>query len=76
MANFVKIGHTFVNLDRVENIEDHFPIDKEDRVVLYFGRGEGESLAFIGREADDLRTWLNSVATNLHHATTDLDTAG
>jgi len=35
----------------------------------------GQSVEFEGREADDLRTWLNSRAINLHEAT-DLDTQG
>jgi hypothetical protein len=75
MANLIKIGHFFLNLDRVEAVEDLFATSKEDKVVVRFGAGEGHAQVFTGKEADDLRTWLNSKATNLHDAT-DLDTAG
>ena len=70
MAHLIKIGHVFLNLDRVEAVEDLFTTTKEDRIVVRFGTGEGDSLVFTGREADDLRTWLNAKATNLHDATT------
>jgi hypothetical protein len=33
MANLVKIGHTFLNLDRVWCFEDRFVSDKVDEVV-------------------------------------------
>jgi hypothetical protein len=52
MANVIKIGSTYLNLDRVRRVDDLFP-----------------------RSADDLRTWLNSIATNLK-APRDLDAAG
>ena len=74
MPNLIKIGHVFLNLDRVQSIEDFFASTKEDRVVVGFDGGEGGTRTFTGREADDLRTWLNSVAINLHIAT-DLDTS-
>jgi hypothetical protein len=66
MAHLVKIGHVFLNLDRVEAVEDLFPLSKEDKIVVRFGPGEEQTQVFAGKEADDLRTWLNSRATNLH----------
>jgi hypothetical protein len=68
MANIVKINQIYLNLDRVLSIEDLFAGTKEDKVVVRFGPEECDSLTFKGRDADDLRTWLNSVATNLHEA--------
>lgn len=74
MANLIKIGHLFLNLDRVQYIEDRFTTTRTDQVVVRFGPTETEILTFSGREADDLRTWLNSAATNLHDAN-DVETA-
>jgi len=79
MANLVKIGHMFLNLDRVWCFEDRYVSDKVDELVVRIaGAGpEGESHTFSGREADDLRTWLNSKAVNLREVTgTDLATEG
>lgn len=75
MANLIKIGHIFLNLNLVQSIEDLFASTKEDKVVVHFGSGEGTARTFTGRDADDLRTWLNSVATNLYNGT-DLETSG
>ena len=69
MANLIKIGPLFLNLDLVQTIEDLFASTREDKVVVHFGNGEGNSRTFAGKDADDLRTWLNSVAVNLHSAT-------
>jgi hypothetical protein len=45
--------------------------------VVRFGAGEGEARTFTGREADDLRTWLNSRAANLRQVTgSDVPTEG
>jgi hypothetical protein len=68
MASFLKIGHSFLNLDRIQRVEDRYASDKEDTLVVRFGAGEAETLTISGQEADDLRTWLNSVATNLRSA--------
>src|SRR4051794_32128690 len=77
MVNLVKIGHMFLNLDRVWCFEDRFVNDRVDEVVARFGSPGGETYAFNGREADDLRTWLNSQAVNLRAVTsTDLPTEG
>ena len=77
MANIVKIGHVFLNLDRVWCFEDRYVTDKVDEVVARFGGPKDETLTFNGREADDLRTWLNSQAVNLRAVTgTDLPTEG
>lgn len=67
MASMVKIGSLFLNLDQVIRVDDLFNKTKEDRLVVYFSSGD-EPLALSGQEADDLRTWLNSVATNLRQA--------
>jgi hypothetical protein len=74
MANLVKIGSLFLNLDQVLRIEDLFTRTKEDRLVVYFSSGD-EPLTLAGQEADDLRTWLNTVATNLRQAA-DPETGG
>jgi hypothetical protein len=67
MASMVKIGSLFLNLDQVIRVDDLFYRTKEDRLVVYFSSGD-EALALSGQEADDLRTWLNTVATNLRQA--------
>jgi hypothetical protein len=71
MADLIKIGHTFLNLDRVLAVEDQFADGKGDRVVIRFGMAEAEALTFTGRDADDLRTWLNSRAVNLRDASSN-----
>lgn len=68
MANLIKIGHTFLNLDRVLAVEDRYAPGREDTVVIRFGTSESETMTFTGRDADDLRTWLNSQAVNLSDA--------
>jgi hypothetical protein len=68
VANLIKIGHIYLNLDRVLSIEDRFPSQKEDTMIVHFGTPQEESMTLVGREADHLRTWLNSIATNLHDA--------
>jgi hypothetical protein len=67
MANLVKIGSLFLNLDQVLRVDDLFARTREDRMVVYFSSGD-EPLALSGQEADDLRTWLNAVAVNLRAA--------
>jgi hypothetical protein len=64
MACMVKIGTLFLNLDQVLRVDDLFVRTKEDRLVVYFSSGD-EPLTLAGQEADDLRTWLNSIAINL-----------
>ena len=77
MADFVKIGSTYLNLDRIWAIEDLATAEQVDELVARFGAGDGEARTFTGREADDLRTWLNSRATNLRQVTgSDLPTEG
>lgn len=77
MASLVKIGPTYINLDRVWCFEDRYVSDQVDEVVARFGGAGGETRAFTGAEADDLRTWLNSRAVNLRAVTgTDLPTEG
>ena len=77
MADFVKIGSTYLNIDRAWVIEDLAAVERVDELVVRFGNGEGEARTFTGREADDLRTWLNSQAANLRQVTgSDLPTEG
>ena len=64
MANLVKIGTTFINLDRVLQVDDYFARTKEDKLIIRFDCND-QSLVLTGQEADDLRTWLNCVAVNL-----------
>ena len=63
MAFMVKIGNLFLNLDQVLRVDDLFARTREDKLVVYFSSGD-EPLTLSGQEADDLRTWLNSIATN------------
>jgi hypothetical protein len=67
MASMVKFGSQYINLDQVVRVDDLFHRTHEDRLVVYFGSGD-EPMALSGPEADDLRTWLNAVATNLRQA--------
>jgi hypothetical protein len=77
MAGFVKIGSTYLNLDRAWFIEDLATTERVDELVVRFGAGAGDARTFTGREADDMRTWLNSQATNLRQVTgSDLPTEG
>ena len=69
MVNLIRIGHIYLNLERVQSIEDLFASTREDKVVVHFSLGQGDSHTFTGRDADNLRTWLNSTATNLYEAT-------
>ena len=74
MASLVKIGSLFLNLDQVLRVDDLFARTKEDKLVIHFSSGD-EPLTLAGQEADDLRTWLNTVATNLR-AAADPETDG
>jgi hypothetical protein len=74
MASMVKIGSLFLNLDQVLRVDDLFLRTKDDKMVIYFSSGD-EPLSLAGRDADDLRTWLNTIATNLH-AAVDPETDG
>ena len=76
MASLVKIGSTFFNLDRVLHVDDLYHRIKENKMILHFGPGEENAVTLAERDADDLRTWLNSVAINLHATSSDLDTSG
>ena len=76
MANLVKIGSHFINIDQALRVDDLYPRTREDKLIVRFGVGDEHSLTLEGQDADDLRTWLNSVATNLRQTATDLDTRG
>jgi hypothetical protein len=67
MASLVKIGSLFLNLDQVLRVDDVFARSREDKLVVHFSSGD-EPLTVAGQEADDLRTWLNTIAINLHAA--------
>jgi hypothetical protein len=67
MASLVKIGSLFLNLDQVLRVDDLFARTREDKMVIHFSSGD-EPLTLAGKEADDLRTWLNAAAINLHAA--------
>ena len=68
MANLLKINSNFINLDRVLQVDDLFARTREDKLIIRFDCND-QSLVLTGHDADDLRTWLNSVAVNLHGAT-------
>jgi hypothetical protein len=68
MASMVKIGAFFLNLDQVLRVDDLFARTKEDKLVVYFSSGD-EPLMLASQKADDLRTWLSTIATNLREAT-------
>ena len=78
MANLIKIGTHFINIDQALRGDDLYPRTRENKLIVRFGRpaGEEHSLTLEGQDADDLRTWLNSIATNLRQTNTDLDTRG
>jgi hypothetical protein len=67
MASLIKIGSVFINLDRVIRVDDLHPRTRENKLIVRFDVGEEHSLTLADQAADDLRTWLNSVATNLHN---------
>jgi hypothetical protein len=75
MADFVKIGSTYLNVDCVWVVEDRAASERVDELVVRFGSEQEAPRTFTGPEADDLRTWLNSRAVNLREVTgTDLPT--
>lgn len=76
MANLIKIGSHFINIDQALRVDDLYPPTREDKLIVRFGLGEEYALTLEGQDADDLRTWLNSIATNLRQTNTDLDTRG
>ena len=76
MADFVKIGSTHMTLDCAGHRGPGFGRAGGRAGGAVRGRGR-EARTFTGREADDLRTWLNSRATNLRQVTgSDLPTEG
>jgi hypothetical protein len=75
MPNMIKIGSTFLNVDRVTRVDDLYPRSKENQLIVRFGPAEADAVTLAGQDADDLRTWLNGIASNLQGAH-DLDTAG
>jgi hypothetical protein len=66
MAALIKVGDRFLNLDRVRMVQDLAP-SKQNQLVVHFGGGEQDSLTFSGQDAENLRTWLNSICQDLTH---------
>lgn len=67
MATLIKISDRFLNLDQVRTIQDLAPSTKQNQLVVQFGSGEHDSLTVSGQDAENLRTWLNSIANDLTH---------
>ncbi len=66
MATLIKVSDRFLNLDQVRTIQDLAP-SKQNQLIVHFGSGEHESLTFSGQDAENLRTWLNSISNDLTH---------
>ncbi len=67
MATLIKVSDRFLNLDQVRNIQDLAPSTKHNQLVVQFGGGEHDSVTFSGQDAENLRTWLNSISNDLTH---------
>ena len=67
MANLIKIGGWFINLDNVRNVQDLVHSTRQNQLTLHFSDSPESSITLAGVEADNLRTWLNSVANDLTH---------
>ncbi len=74
MANLIKVGDRFLNLDQVRTVQDLAPSMKQNQLIVFFGSGEHDSLTFTGQDAENLRTWLNSICNDLSHLHMDNDT--
>jgi hypothetical protein len=73
MANLIKIGSWFINLDNVRSVQDMVPSVRQNQLILRFSDNPNESITLAGQEADNLRTWLNSIVTDLSHLHLDGD---
>ncbi|HEX8200796.1 MAG TPA: hypothetical protein VF590_09930 [Isosphaeraceae bacterium] len=67
MSQLIKIGAWFINLDRVRNVQDFLPTSRQNRITLRFSDNPEAAITLLDHEADNLRTWLNSVANDLNH---------
>ena len=66
MASLIKISDRFLNLDQVRMVQD-LAHSKQNQLIVHFGTGEQDSLTFSGQDAENLRTWLNSISQDLTH---------
>ena len=66
MAALIKISDRFLNLDQVRMVQD-LAHSKQNQLIVHFGSGEQDSLTFSGQDAENLRTWLNSICQDLTH---------
>ncbi len=67
MATLIKISDRFLNLDQVRSVLDLASSMKQNQLIVHFGSGEHDSLTFSGQDAENLRTWLNSISNDLTH---------
>jgi len=67
MANLIKIGDRYLNLDRVRAVVDLAPSTKQNQLIVHFDSAENDSVTVTGQDAENLRTWLNSVTNDLTH---------
>ena len=67
MANLIKIGAWFINLDNVRSVQDLVHSARKNQLTLNFNDNPDASITLADQEADNLRTWLNSVANDLSH---------
>jgi hypothetical protein len=65
MSQLIKIGPWFINLDRVRYVQDFLASTRQNRITLRFSDDPDAGITLVDQEADNLRTWLNSVANNL-----------
>ncbi len=72
MATLIKISDRFLNLDQVRMVQD-LAQSKQNQLIVHFGSGEGDTLSFSGQDAENLRTWLNSISQDLTHLHIDND---
>ena len=66
MATLIKISDRFLNLDQVRMVQD-LAQSKQNQLIVHFGSGEQDTLTFAGQDAENLRTWLNSISNDLTH---------
>ena len=67
MASLIKLSDRFFNLDQVRSVQDLAPSMKQNQLIIHFGSAEQDAMTFTGQDAENLRTWLNSVSNDLTH---------
>jgi hypothetical protein len=67
MAQLIKIGGWFINLDHVRSVQDLIPSARQNRLTLRFSDNPDAAITLADQEADNVRTWLNSVVNDLSH---------